>query len=286
MNFDGTLVASVHQHLHCVYIYRVVDLTAAPIIVGTAGTAGRAHGQLNYPVFACFVLRNGADTLLICDPCNDRVVEVTASGDFLRAIAVKAGSWPSGVAYCSIGGVIAVSLSGAHAVVLLQYESGAVKPEVTIGTGAHGSGDGQLWHPHGVTFTIDGRHILVSDYYNDRVSKFNVASGAFIAHVVSNRIRYPGDVVQCEDGIILVTVKQWRGGSLPRSLVCVGADDETVQTIIIPKSSGGAFIPYSVSYSPSLHGVVVKTLGGKLFLLCNAWMHSSRCAWLSALSFS
>jgi hypothetical protein len=92
-------------------------------------------------------------------------VEVTASGDFLRAVALKARSWPSGVAYCSIGDVIAVSLTGASAVVLLQYHSGAVKPEVTIGsgTGLPGSGDGQLSYPCGITFATDGRFILVAD---------------------------------------------------------------------------------------------------------------------------
>ena len=78
MNADGTLFASVHSHHHCVNIYTVG--AADPIVFGTVGTRGNAHGQLNYPRFACFVHRNGANTLLICDSGNDRVVEVDVYG--------------------------------------------------------------------------------------------------------------------------------------------------------------------------------------------------------------
>jgi hypothetical protein len=153
VNLDGTLLASVKFYHHCVRIYSMVDHTAAPVIVGTAETAGNAHGQFYCPISACFVNRNGADTLLICDNGNHRIVEVTASGVFLRAIAVKKGSGPYGIA--ERDGVIAVTLHHSHSVILLQYESGAVMPEVTIGsgTGAASGGDGQLFRPYGVTFT-------------------------------------------------------------------------------------------------------------------------------------
>jgi hypothetical protein len=241
VNLKGSLLASVHRHLHCVYIRNLVCHTTAPIIVGTAGTAGRAHGQLRDPSLACFVNRNGADTLLICDTGNHRVVEVAASGEFCRAISLKEGSRPFGIAYCETSDVIAVSLNAAHAVVLLQYESGAVKPEVTIGsgTGAAGRGDGQLHGPRG-TFTADGRYILVADYINHRVSKFSAASGAFIAHVATkaaNGILYLRDVLQCEDGSIVVTA--WGYDGYGARVVCVGEDGEVVQNIIISRASGG-----------------------------------------------
>ncbi len=268
MNVNGTLFASVDQDQHCVYIYSVDGArkrSADPVVVGTAGTRGSAHGQLKTPRFTCFVHRNGTDSLLICDAGNDRVVEVTASGVFLRAIAVKEGSRPYGIAYCGTNDVIAVSLRLAHAVVLLQYESGTVKPEVTIGsgTGAGGSCNGQVNHPSGVTFTADGRYILVADCANYRVSKFSATSGAFIAHVATyaaNGIWRPRDVLQCEDGSIVVA-HQGDGDSDP-SVLCVGENGVTVKTIIIPSASGGAFIPLSLSYSPSLNGVVVKQDGG------------------------
>ncbi len=266
MNVDGTLFASVNLFQHCVRIYNAADRTAAPIVVGTAGTAGSAHGEFNHPRSACFVHRDGVDTLLICDWGNDRIVEVTARGEILRTIALPEHSGAWGIA--ERDGVIAVSLWGAHAVVLLQYESGAVKPEVTIGSGTGGNADGQLFYPYGVTFTADGRHILVADNNNHRVSKFGAASGAFIAHVVSNGISYPRDVLQCEDGSIVVAHED--------GVTCVGKDGATVQNISIPNSG-----PLSLSYSPSLNGVLVKRYDGVL-VLRDAWSHSLRCEWVHA----
>jgi DNA-binding beta-propeller fold protein YncE len=266
VNVDGTLLASMDYFQHCVYIYNVADGTLDPIVVGTAGTAGVAQGELDCPAFTCFVHRDGVDTLLICDRFNDRVVEVTARGEFMRAIAVDGRPW--GIA--ERDGVIAVSLLGAHMMVLLQYETGSVKPEVTIGSGTAGNADGQLHYAMGVSFTRDGRHILVADCFNNRVSKFSAASGAFVAHVVSNGISYPSDVLQCEDGSIVVAHED--------GVTCVGKDGVTVQNITI--SSDGD--PCSLSYSPSLNSVVVKCFDSRVFVLRDAWSHSLRCVWVHA----
>jgi DNA-binding beta-propeller fold protein YncE len=264
-NVDGALVASVDSKKHCVYIFNAADRTADAIIVGTAGTAGAAYGQLHSPVSACFVHRDGVYTLLICDHSNDRVVEVTARGEFMRAIAVEGR--PYGMA--ERDGVIAVSMwAAAHVVVLLQHESGAVKTEVTIGSGTSRRADGQLWCPAGIAFTTDGRYILVADYLNNRVSKFSAASGAFVAHVGLNGISNPSDVLQCEDGSIVVA----HGDGVAR----VGNAGVTVQNIII---SG---IPWSLSNSPPLNGIIVKCYDGSVFVLRDAWSHSLRCEWVQA----
>ncbi len=267
VNVDGTLFASVDRDAHCVYIYSVADRTSDPIVVGTAGTSGGAHGLLKYPACVCFVHRDGVDTLLIADCGNDRVVEVTAGGVFMRAMAADGPPW--GIA--ERDGVIAVSLTDANAVVLLQYESGAVKSEVTIGSGIAGNADGQLRRPMGVAFTADGRYILVADCWNHRVSKFSAAGGAFIAHVVSNGIRYPTDVLQCEDGSVVVAHRD--------GVACVGKDGVTVKSINVHST------PCSFSYSPSLNGVVVKCFDcfdGSVFVLRDAWSHSLRCEWVHA----
>jgi DNA-binding beta-propeller fold protein YncE len=192
-------------------------------------------------------------------------VEVTAGGEFMRAIAVDGHPW--GIA--ERGGVIAVTLWATHAVVLLHYESGAVKPEVTIGSGSEGNADGQLSFPNGVTFTADGCHILVADWGNRRVSKFSADSGAFIAHVISNGISDPSDVLQCEDGSIVVAHDY--------GMTCVMKDGVTVQNITISRG-----VPQSLSYSLSLNGMVVKSRDGSVFVLRDAWSHSLRCEWVHA----
>jgi DNA-binding beta-propeller fold protein YncE len=243
-------------------MYNVADRTSDAVIVGTVDCA---HGELNHPTIVCFVHRDGVDTLLICDWGNDRVVEVTARGEFLRAIALPEYSHPYGIA--ERDGVIAVSMYFAHAVVLLQYESGTMKPEVTIGSGTAGNADGQVHYPRGVAFTVDGRYILVADYLNHRVSKFSADSGAFVAHVVSNGISYPTDVLSREDGSIVVAHCD--------GVTCVEKDGVTVQEIAISS-------PCSLSYSPSLNGVVVKEDGGSAFVLRDAWSHSLRCEWVHA----
>jgi hypothetical protein len=282
VNKDGSLLALVDSTEHSVQIYSVdgTACTAAPVIVGTAGTAGCLNGQFRIPSSVCFAHRNGVDTLLTCDYGNDRVVEVTATGVFVRTIAVRKGSGPCGIAYCGTSDVIALSLNVAHAVVLLQYASGIAYCGTCDVIGSGGIGDGQLCYPRGVSFTADGRYILVADWGNDRVSKFSAASGEFIAHAVTNGISYPRDVLQCEDGSILVAQGN-EYGDCSASVVCVGEDGVTLQDIIIPSTSCGAV---SLSYSMSLNGVIVKMYEGGVFLLCDAWMASSRSAWLSALA--
>jgi DNA-binding beta-propeller fold protein YncE len=262
VNADGTLVASVDMNR--VNIYSAVDRAAHPVVVGT-------YGQLKHPRFACFVHRSGVDTLLVCDMGNDRVVEVTASGVFLRAIAVEKGSAPWGVAYCGTSDVIAVSLFKARAVVLLQYESGAVKPEVTIGSGTMGTADGESDCPMGVACTADGRFILVADAFNHRISKFSATSGAFVAHVRSNG-KIPRDVLQCEGGSILVA----EGRHVTH--VSVREDGSTVDKSF----EFGSAIPISLCYSTLFEGVVVKCDDGAVFVLRDAWYRSLRCAWLCA----
>jgi hypothetical protein len=140
----------VDSKQHCVHIHNAADRTAAPIVGATAGTAGSAHRELKLPRSACFVHRDGVNALLICDRGNDRVLEVTAGGEFMRAIALPKRRHPCGIA--ERDGVIVVSLHRTHAVVLLSYESGAVKSEVTIGSGAAGNTDGELSLPKGGHF--------------------------------------------------------------------------------------------------------------------------------------
>jgi hypothetical protein len=278
INFDGSLLALVDSDQHLVRMYSVDGVGAC-----TAGTVfslaipGGADRQLSKLLCACFVHRNGVDTLLIGDCGCDRIVEVSVSGAFLRAIALKMCSYPCGIAYCETSDVIAVSLHWAHAVVLLQYESGAVKPKGTIGspTGAHGSGNGQLDCPTGVKFTADGCYILVADYRNSRVSKFSAASGAFIAHVATkaaNGIGCPIDVLPLENGSVIVAQ------TANTVVVCVGTDGTTQQSIIIPQTAN------SLSYSKTWNAVFVKTFEGNVYFLRDAWVHSSRCAWLSAVT--
>jgi DNA-binding beta-propeller fold protein YncE len=269
VNDDGTRFASVDSDQHCVYIYSLDgagERTAAPVVFGTVGTHGSEQGQLRDPKFTCFVRRNGIDTLLICDYGNGRVVEITVTGVFLRAIAMKNGGRPWGVSYCGSSDFIAVSLYLDHAVVLLQYASATVMATLPVGSSgsARGSDDGQLYSPQGLRFAADGTQILLADSVNHRVSLFSVASGKFLAHTATgaaNGTRRPSDVLQCGDGSRVVAEGEAHG-----SVVCVGVDGVTVQQIVAGEDD---FIPHSLAYSPLLRGVLVKERGsgGRVMLL-------------------
>jgi hypothetical protein len=275
----GTLLANVETRDHCVRIYRVdaagVCLTTAAVVVGTPGTDGNADGLLHTPTFACFVHRNGLDTLLICDRGNDRLVEVTTDGAFLRGISVQKGGDLWGIAYCGISDVIAVSLESAHLVLLLDYVSGVAKPEGTIGSDTATDNNGELYSPMGVAFTADGLHLLVADCNNYRVGKFSTATGVWIADAAT--LTAPRDVLQLEDGTTLVL---YSGGVY--SLVCVTEDGEGLSRIALPALTGHAF-PYCFACCKSTNAVFVKTFyDGKIILLRDAFKSSSRAAWLSA----
>jgi DNA-binding beta-propeller fold protein YncE len=230
------------------------------------------------------VNRNGRETLLISDAGNGRIVEVSPNGEFLRAIEVSGLErgvastwdrvWACGVAYSAACDVIAVTLSLGNAVVLLEYETGESKPDMIIGC------CGQFNNPMGVAFTADGRSFLVADCYNERVSKFDSATGAFIAHVATmapNGTSLPLDVLQCDNGGIVVVNECSGGGSC---VVCVREDGVTVDAIDIPSDTGSV----SISYLRSRNALFVKTFEGNVFVLGDAWMASTRCAWISALT--
>ena len=105
-----------------------------------------------------------------------------------------------------------------------------------------------------------------------------------MATKAANGIHCPRDALPCEDGSIAVA--QGYRGSASVSVVCVGQDGVTLENVIIPSTSGGTvnLAPLSLSHSLSVNGVLVKTLEGGVFLLRDAWVASSRCAWLSALA--
>lgn len=132
-NVDGTLVASVDSHRHCVHIYNVNSAgeSTRERKVQLSSVHGNTTSHLNYPTSACFVRRSGVDSLLIVDNHNQRVVETTAAGEFIRAIPVDFFPWS--VAYCSRNDGIAVSGCYESCVVLLQYES--LETVFTIRTG-------------------------------------------------------------------------------------------------------------------------------------------------------
>ena len=271
-NGSGSLFAHVNNSRFTVDI-RVMGGGVSAF--GTMNVSGRGDGLLSDPTLACFTLRQGVETLLVCDCWSDRVVEVSVSGTFMRATDLKMCSHPAGVAFCPVRDAIAVSLQYSHAVILLDYKSSAVIARV--GGTACGVADGFLNNPRGVRFTADGARLVVADSGNNRVSTFDACSGAFVAHVATHAthgIRYPTDILVRDGG---------RGTVIADSagVVCIG-EDGGAATMLMP--TVGRARPWSLcELLPTQDGVVVKLVSGtdKVVVLTDVWLASLRCAWVS-----
>lgn len=117
--------------------------------------------------------------------------------------------------------------------------------------GERGDADGQIGYPGGMRFTPDGRHLLMADQRNKRLSLFTLA-GAFVRSigVPVGAIKSPGEVAFASNGDILVA-------GLHR--VCVFSRDGST----LLRSFGSEGVSPGKFSSP--HALAV--LGDKLFVL-------------------
>ena len=231
-----------------------------------------------------------AQILYVCDTGNDRIVELSATGTFLRAIPMAVHGAVFGVAYCHRRDVIAVSLFSACTGCLLRYET--LEVFATIGTGRWGPADGEMYGPRGLRFTTDGAHILLADQQNGRASKFSASDGSFVAHIdlpTPNEFSgnfspvTPTDVLQCEDGSIMVA-GWFHDGNIADAIGGVWVDGVMRTSDIMSTGNWRSFVPRSLAYSAVLMGVLTKefTGTGRVLLLPDMWYTSRRCAWISA----
>jgi tripartite motif-containing protein 71 len=120
---------------------------AATTPLSSFGSLGPGAGQLNQPTG---IAVDSAGTVYVADKYNDRIVEFTAGGSFIRAI---------GWGVSNITASLQVCTSNCQA-------------------GIRGSGAGQLDRPTGISLGPNGV-LYVADTYNHRVSEFTPA-GVFV----------------------------------------------------------------------------------------------------------
>lgn len=263
VNADGTLFASADIFTHCVSIYAMDARGGPPVIVGTPGRSGEVDAKFNSPDHLYFVHRHGVDSLLIVDGGNNRIVEVSARGEFMRAISI----WdPVRVAYCEVSDRIAISFwNDSHPFQLLNYRT-----ELRVGKKRFWrSPSVKMCRPFGMGFYKKGRYILVADWGNHCVNMFCTHTGGFVSEFASKAdgINWPRDVHVLDDGTVIVQ----QGFSGPCSVVTFPPNGAS-ETFVF---GTGAF---NSAYSSLLNGIVVKNSNdGSVFLLSDA---SSRLAWL------
>jgi hypothetical protein len=252
VNVDSTLIAVSSADTNTVYIYKLDSAGSTigvPVTYNSLSTASVPPKFVHSPV--SFVRRDYTDTLLIVSGGNDRIVEISVTGVWIRDIAVAAQ--PDCVSYSR--GVIIVSQLDASVVSLIDYSSGSVIRSVTISSTPQSA--------FGVRMSRDGGFFFVAEYANSRVSKYSIDSATFVSFVATaaaNGVSYPTDVLECDDGSLIVT------NINANTIIVVNRAGVTTQTIGSSGSSIGQFdLPFSLAYS-SVFGVLVKEMnnGGRV----------------------
>ena len=147
-----------------------------PTFANTVGTKGSGNGQFNEPSGVAVEPGNGV--VVAVDYLNNKVQELTASGEFIRSFG-SGGSGPgqfkgaNGVA-TDASGNIWVADTGNNRIQKFT-EAGAFVRSI----GTEGTGSGQFKFPYAVT-TDDEGNVWVADSGNNRVQKFST-DGVFLS---------------------------------------------------------------------------------------------------------
>ena len=153
----------------------VVYELSSGAVVRTIGGPGNGPCQFNSPYRLCFAPNSN---ILVCDRGNGRVQELTTEGAHVRSIAVSS-QYPCSI--CCDGSVIVVgrnSSAGRCQVEVYDYKSGTLLRSFA----PYGSAAGQVHYAWGVRLTPDGKHVLVAEHGNQRLSLFTL-EGAFVKHI-------------------------------------------------------------------------------------------------------
>ena len=194
VTLDGQHVVVSNPFSECISVYS----TESGDCISKFGSYGAAAGQFKYPNRICATPRG---TILVCDCGNRRLQEVTITGEHVRFLG--AGLLDDEVVFslCMRGDIVALGKYGLNTdgrIVILSYSSGALIRKF----GAFGSGEGQVKSVYGLSFSPDGRHILVADNA-PRLSLFTVG-GAYVKTIGANMIGGGANDVLCSGSSVFV----------------------------------------------------------------------------------
>jgi len=163
--------------------------------VTTFGSEGSGDGQFVHPYGICATPRG---TILVIDIGNGRLQEVTIAGEHVRFHGAGLFDNDDFYGICMQGDTVAVGKYGRsldERIVLFSYSSGALMRKF----GSYGL----VKDVRSLSFTPDGRHILVADNMSSRLSMFTV-DGAFVNHIGADVIGGGLNYVLCSGSSIFV----------------------------------------------------------------------------------
>ncbi len=135
------------------------------------GTRGSDKGQFKYP---SGVAVDSEGNILVADRDNIRIQKFTSSGQFLKVTRGVPFSCPDGIAFNSSNNKIYVIDVHNHRVQVLNSD---LTYSSTIGR--PGSGNGEFYHPCGISCDSTGK-VYVADCHNNHRIQVFTAEGTFI----------------------------------------------------------------------------------------------------------
>jgi DNA-binding beta-propeller fold protein YncE len=169
---DGStlLVSDLSGGSHAIHVFSVADGSLLRVV----GRQGSGPLQFHYPRQVWIA---SDDFVFVTECHNCRVQVLTPDLDFHGFVGVGKLTNPAGA--CANADVVVVSEAlPEHRIAVFNRADGAVLRRF----GSKGRGNDELNYPLGLCFVSGGRHIAVTDHYNDRVSVFTT-DGDFVRHV-------------------------------------------------------------------------------------------------------
>lgn len=163
------------------------------------GEPGSGPGQFNRPNKLC-VAPNG--NLITADDENYRLVEMSQDGVFVRTFGgAPIDGYIISVAMSSDGLVAAGKGrdQGGDQVYIFDYRTGCVVRSF----GRRGTGPGELHSCAGMRFTPNGRHLVIAERRNSRLSVFTPV-GEFVRLIGVGFLDNPRDLDFADNGDLLV----------------------------------------------------------------------------------
>lgn len=211
---DGSAIVVSNEESNTISVFRLPD----GAFQNEFGGAGSAPGQFNRPRKICFSpVRNG--NILVADFANNRVQvchqffriantffadcfpqEMTLAGAHVRTLADETLERVSGIA-ANTEVIVASSLRSGNQVALFDMNTGGLIRSF----GKKGGSEGELNGSVGVRLTPDGLHLLIAEFYSNRLSVFTL-TGDFVRCIGVGHgvLRNPVDVDFGPSGDILV----------------------------------------------------------------------------------
>ena len=171
-------------------------------IVGKSGTGSTVGAQAEFtsPGWLCFAPWSST-TVLVPDYGSHRVVEVDVVTGFLVKVWFTGVTKAFGVAATSTRIAVSSGFDSGTTSLKMYDLTGTQLWAVTAAGLVLGDTTGpgtRLGAPAGLKFSQDSSYVVLAEWYSERVTKWNAASGAYIGTVATTY--RANDVMECETG--------------------------------------------------------------------------------------